>query len=250
MKIIQYFLLLNALVIPLFTAQAQNPFEEPKNLQVLPETVKGDQLRQLMRNFSFATGERCTYCHVQVEDENGARMDFESDDMETKKIAREMMKMMGGINRDIRALNRGDDHQYTRVVCTTCHRGQANPFLIEQVMDSQIAEAGTDAAKAKYLELKERYYGGHTYDFTGFTLAEYANSLINGGNIEDALEMAKFSVAEYPKEAYAHQILGNVYMQQENYAAAIAAFEGSLAVNPDQGFVKGLIEQAKEAMEQ
>jgi hypothetical protein len=53
------------MILPLFTAQAQNPFAEPKNLQVLPETIKGDQLRQIMRNFSFATGERCTYSHLR-----------------------------------------------------------------------------------------------------------------------------------------------------------------------------------------
>ncbi len=231
-------------------ANAQNPFEDPKNLEVLPKDISSGQLRQIMRGFSFALGERCTYCHERIEDENGSHMAFDSDKMETKTIAREMMKLSGRINRDIAALDRGEDHKYTQVVCTTCHRGQANPFLIEQVMKEQIAEGGTELAKSKYLELKEKYYGGHTYDFTGFTLAEYANSLADSGALDNALEMAKFSVGQYPNETYAYTILGNVYLARKNYTAAITAYEGSLAINPDQDGVKQQIERAKEAMEE
>jgi len=236
--------------MPLSLAKAQSIFENPKNLKVLPEDIPPERLREIMRNFSFAMGERCTYCHVSVQEDDGGRMVFDADDKQTKLIAREMIKMLGGINRDINALGRGDDHQYTQVICATCHRGQANPFMIEQVMSEQIATGGTDAAKAKYNELKERYYGGHTYDFTGFTMAEYANRLILEGNLDAALDMAMFSREIDPKDTYTHQMVGTVYMKQEKYPQAIEAYQASLAVDPDQDFVKGLIENAKKAMEQ
>lgn len=247
MKTIRCLLLLSALLVPMSMVQAQNPFAEPKNLQVLPDTVKGDQLRQIMRRFSFAMGEQCSYCHARAADGQG--LDFESDANDKKRVTREMIKLVGHVRQVSAGLYPEDpDHQPTAFVCTTCHRGQANPFLIEQVMNEQIADGGTAAAQAKYLELKERYYGSHTYDFTGFTLAEYANRLINSNDLDNALEMAKFSASQYPDEAYAHTILGNVYMSQENYTEAIRAFEASLAVDPDQNGVKNQIESAKEAI--
>ncbi|MBT5187073.1 MAG: tetratricopeptide repeat protein [Kordiimonadaceae bacterium] len=156
--------------------------------------------------------------------------------------------MTGNINQNISGLNRGEDHQYTQVQCKTCHRGQANPFMIEQVMDEAISDGGTMAAQAKYNELKEQYYGGHTYDFTGFTLAEYANSLSND-NIDNALSMAQFGVENYPGEPYAHTILGNVYLKLGKPADAIKAYQASLAIDPEQGGVKSQLEAAKKAME-
>ena len=250
MKLFKIFILFATFVAFTHTSNAQNPFENPKNLEVLPEDIPAERLRQIMRGFSFALGEQCSYCHDRVETDEGASMVWDTDNKDMKRVAREMMKLSGSINRDIAALNRGDDHQYTRVVCTTCHRGQANPFLIEQVMSEQIAEGGVEAARAKYADLKSKYYGGHTYDFTGFTLAEYANSLINANSLDNALDMAKFSVEQYPTETYAHTILGNVYMAQKNYAEAISAYEGSLALNPDQDGVINQIENAKKAMEE
>ncbi len=248
MKSINFALLIAMLLLPLSATQAQNPFAEPKNLQVIPDTVKGSQLRQIMRRFSFALGEQCSYCHARAEDGDG--LDFESDANDRKRVAREMIKLVRHVNQVSASLYPDNpDHQPTSFVCTSCHRGQANPFLIEEVMNTQIAEGGTDAAQAKYLELKEEYYGGHTYDFSSFTLAEYANRLLISGDLPNALEMAKFSTEQFPDEAYAHSVLGNVYVRQRKLPQAIAAFEASLAINPDQNGLRRQIENAREAME-
>lgn len=248
MRISKILIILAIFAAPFSVANAQNPFAEPKNLQVLPDTMKGDQLRQVMRRFAAAIGEQCSYCHARAADGQG--LDFQSDANDKKRVTREMMKMMGQVRQTTANLYPDDpNHVQTTVVCTTCHRGQVNPFLIEEIMNNEIAEGGTAAAQAKYLELKEQYYGSHTYDFTGFTLAEYANRLILAGDLDNALEMAKFSRDQFPNHAYAHSIVGDVYMRQENYGDAIEAYEGSLAVNPDQNGVIRQIESAKEAME-
>ncbi|MBT5072552.1 MAG: c-type cytochrome [Kordiimonadaceae bacterium] len=247
MKLI--YLITSLLLISSPIANAQSPFENPENLQILPKDIPPERLRAIMRNFSFALDVRCTHCHLRVEEDGEGRMVFDSDEKETKKIAREMMKMSGGINRDIRALNRGDDHQYTRVQCTTCHHGQENPFLIQSVMDGEIATGGVEAAKAKYAELKEKYYGGHTYDFSGFTLSEYANSLMEKGNMDQALDIALYSQQSNPKTPYAHTMVGNIYMAQEDYANAAKAYEASLKVDPEQGFIQDQLDKAKAAMQ-
>lgn len=249
MKIIYLITSLLLISTPFTVANAQSPFENPENLQILPKDIPPERLRGIMRSFSFALGVRCTHCHLRVQEGDSGRMIFPSDEKETKKIAREMLKMTGGINRDIMALGRGDDHQYTRVMCTTCHRGQANPFLIEMVMDNEIATGGTNAAKAKYAELKEEYYGGHTYDFSGFTLSEYANSLMEKGEMDQAIDIALYSQQSNPNTPYAHTMVGNIYMAMENYSAAVTAYEASLKVDPDQGFIQEQLDKAKAAME-
>ncbi len=249
MRSLTFALILSALLLPFSVAQAQGPFAEPKNLQVIPDTVKGSQLRQIMRRFSAALGEQCSYCHAPSEDGEG--LDFESDANDKKRVTREMIKLVRHVNQVSASLYPDNpDHKPTSFVCTTCHRGQANPFLIEEVMNNQIAEGGTAAAQAKYLELKEEYYGSHTYDFTSFTLAEYANRLLISGDLTNALEMAKFSTEQFPQEAYAHSVLGNVYVRQRNLPEAITAFEASLAINPNQDGLRRQIERAKETMEQ
>lgn len=230
-------------------AQAQNPFAEPKNLQVLPKNIKGDQLRQIMRRFSIGIGENCSYCHDRVEDENGARMVWDTDNNDNKRVTREMIKLVGHVRQVTGNLYPDNpDHKATAFVCTSCHRGQANPFLIEEVMNNEIASGGTDAAKNKYLALKEEYYGSHTYDFTGFTLAEYANRLILGGENDNAVEMAKFGIEQFPNEPYAHSILGDAYMKLGNAAEAVKAYQASLAIAPDQNDVKRSLEAAQKAM--
>ncbi|HPF48021.1 MAG: c-type cytochrome [Alphaproteobacteria bacterium] len=248
MSIARLLFLIAVSCVPLSFASAQNPFENPKNLTVLPKDISPERLRDIMRGFTFATGERCSYCHVRVEDEKGAHMDFESDDKETKAVTREMMKMVGSINQNIRSLDRGADHHFTRVMCTTCHRGQANPMLIEQVMDEQIADGGTAAAKAKYNELKDKYYGKGTFDFSGFTMAEYANSLLEENKFDAALDMAMFSREIAPGDSYTHTMVGNVYMKEKKYADAIKAYEAALAISPDEGSLKRQIDVAKKAM--
>ena len=71
--------------MPFSLAQAQSPFENPKNLKVFPQDIPPDQLRSIMRNFSFALDQRCTYCHVREVTDDGGRMVFDEDDKDTKK---------------------------------------------------------------------------------------------------------------------------------------------------------------------
>src|SRR4051794_6586365 len=78
------------------TALAQVP-DNFTNLQVLPKDISKEDLTQVMRNFSFATGLNCENCHVQGADK---KMNFAADDKEQKKTARVMWKMVMSINGD------------------------------------------------------------------------------------------------------------------------------------------------------
>lgn len=230
------------------SAQQPSPFDSPENLKVLPRDISREELIETMRGFSFALGVRCTHCHVQEEVEGQRpQMRFPKDDKETKQIAREMIKMLAQINNTVSALDRGAGHQFTKVTCTTCHRGQSKPVLIQTILDDAIAEGGADAAIEKFNALKAEFYGNHTYDFTGFTLSEYSNALAGKGGMEDALKLAEFSAETHPDVLYAQTVLADIYMAMERYNDAAKAFERAVALNPKSRFLKGQLEKAKQA---
>jgi photosynthetic reaction center cytochrome c subunit len=82
-----------------------------KNVQVLKD-IPSDQLLPSMRFISASLGVQCSYCHVENH--------FESDAKKPKQSAREMMRMMLAIDKNIFKGNR-------EVTCYSCHRGSLRP---------------------------------------------------------------------------------------------------------------------------
>ena len=107
-------------------AAAQIP-EKFTNLQVLPRDIPRDQLVRVMRGFTTSLGVRCNHCHVGPGPATLEGFDFASDDKETKRVARVMMKMTQEIN--TRLLPQTGRSPLTEVRCMTCHRGVAKPEL-------------------------------------------------------------------------------------------------------------------------
>ena len=127
-----------------------------ENLQVLPDSISGEALTQMMRGFGTALGVKCGHCHVRGE----GGMDFASDAKPHKQIAREMIRMvveingetLPGIERETghdhgehsgspdghrgteahdasraRETTARAEHASLRVTCWTCHRGELVP---------------------------------------------------------------------------------------------------------------------------
>ncbi len=63
------------------------------NLKVLPKDIGKRELINVMRGFAGAVGGRCNYCHVGENADTLEGFDWASDDVETKPVARAMMKM-------------------------------------------------------------------------------------------------------------------------------------------------------------
>ena len=84
----------------------------PKNIQVLKD-VPPDQINLTMQYITASLGVQCNYCHVQGQND--------SDDKETKKVAREMMKMVDKLNASF-------FDGKPRVSCASCHNGRAKPI--------------------------------------------------------------------------------------------------------------------------
>ena len=112
------------------------PKSEFKNLLVLPKDIQKDQLLATMRGFTRGLGVRCDHCHVVVETEPKQQFDFPNDEKETKRAAREMIRMVAQINGTwiprVKAAA-GDAppepgaEPELLVSCWTCHRGKSEP---------------------------------------------------------------------------------------------------------------------------
>jgi hypothetical protein len=101
------------------SASEDKPVEQVrKNIQVL-KGLPASQLFPLMNFVSASLGVRCAYCHVNQG--GGDNWVWESDDKETKRTARQMMRMVLDINKNNLAAFRGSG-----ITCFTCHRGQTN----------------------------------------------------------------------------------------------------------------------------
>ncbi len=78
-----------------------------------------------MRGYAAGLGVMCNYCHVQ--EGQGGRNDFATDEKAPKKTARVMMTMTMHANEAIAAGIGKPAAELTKVECATCHRGEAIP---------------------------------------------------------------------------------------------------------------------------
>ncbi len=104
----------------------------PANLQVLPKDWTRQQVVQVMQQFTMGLGVQCNYCHAEMAGaQPGANgqvpLDAASDDKQTKKTARVMMKMVNDINTNLGGSLGKPAADVVKVQCITCHRGAAIP---------------------------------------------------------------------------------------------------------------------------
>lgn len=103
-------------------------FPPPKNLQVLPKNLTGEQVHHIMEGWAGALGTHCDTCHAP--DPNAAapgrrpRLDFALDKKPEKNTARMMVKMVEQINTDYIAKIKNSG---VKVSCGTCHQGHLSP---------------------------------------------------------------------------------------------------------------------------
>jgi hypothetical protein len=101
------------------TVPAEKTVEQvQKNIQVL-KGLPQSQLIPVMNFMSISLGVKCTFCHVNKD----GKWDFPSDEKPEKATAREMIKMVIGINKT-------NFKGVTEVSCYACHRGQNHPASV------------------------------------------------------------------------------------------------------------------------
>ena len=209
--------------------------EEPQNLKVLPEGTKGAELGKIMRGFAGSLGVRCEHCHVG-EGPNLAEFDFAADDKATKRKARIMLEMVKALNSEhLTKLSAVDDEKTPalEVTCMTCHRRNARPVMLPDILVDTIDTEGIDAAEAKYRELREQYYGGFTYDFSAGSLTGLGERLGEQGDFDSAIRIIQMEIEMSGESPGAYYTLGGIQASAELVPDAIESFTKGMAMAPD-----------------
>ena len=215
---------------------------EVKNLKVLPDDTEFRELMATMRGFTSALGVRCQHCHMGEEGQRLSEFDFASDEREAKKKARIMLEMTRTINAAIQT-GFGDQRAGVEVRCVTCHRGTQHPEMIEGVVLAKLDEEGLEAAAARYRELREEHYGGHTYDFGEGPLNKLSEEVGLSGRLDEAVGLLELNLEFNPDSSWAYSLLGEARFRQEDFGGARKGFEKALELEPENSFARGRLEE-------
>ena len=209
--------------------------EKPENLQVLGEGTKAAELRDVMRGFATALGVRCEHCHVG-EGFDLANFDFAADDKPAKQKARLMLEMMGELNNSFLpqlADIESRSQPALQVECITCHRGRPRPVMLHDLLQQTISSEGVDAAIAEYRNLRDKYYGGFSYDFSAGVLTGLGERLGDAGDYDAAIRMIQLEIemnGESPSALYA---LGGIQTAGGMLDDAMVSYTRGLELAPE-----------------
>ena len=189
-----------------------------------------------MQSISQALGVSCEYCHTAP---RGSGLP------EPKKdIARAMMAMTRQINASVQAATSKAGSEVTTVQCITCHRGTPIPRQLSEILTSTIREKGVAAAVAQYRDLRKRYYGGQTYDFGEGTLLEIAQ-ILTASKPDEAIALLGLNVEFNPQSAKSYAAMAYAYTRKFDDATAMKYLEKALEIEPENGILRGQLEQLK-----
>src|SRR4051812_7649588 len=210
------------------------------NLQIFPKDTPREQVLATMQAFTQSLGVACNYCHVQ--EGRGGRNDFASDEKAPKKAARGMMMLAREINTKLPdAVGKSADAA-TRVGCATCHRGVPIPKQLTDVVTEAAATGGSAAGLAKYKELREKFYGGQSYDFSENGLLQVAQRAQTANKSDDALAYLQANLEYYPKSSRTYAAMAQVKNAKGDKAGAISDLEKAVELDPNNAQAKAQLE--------
>ncbi len=206
-------------------AAAQPPPPEP-SVNVQPPN---------MQAIAQALGVSCDYCHVA---ERG------SGKPEPKKdIARAMIAMIRDINAKIQAAA-APATDIEQVQCVTCHRGVPVPRQLSEILLQTLKNQGAAAAIEQYRGLRKQFYGRQAYDFGENTLLGLAQQIASS-RPSDSIALLQLNLEFYPRSAASYAEIGFAYTRKLDDDSAIANLEKALEIEPDNGVIRGQLEQLK-----
>jgi tetratricopeptide (TPR) repeat protein len=212
-------------------AHAQIP-EKFTNLKILPADIPRRELINTMRNIAGNLGVRCNYCHPGGNPQTLEGVDFPSDSLNTKRVARRMLEMVRSVNQTTLAEVQPDTARRIELTCFTCHRGVARPEPLERLVARSAGERGLDSAVAEYRRLRETYYGRASYDFGERTLVRSAELLGTSRSVE-ALGLLTLNLEYFPNSAETYATMGLLHVSRADTSAAITAFRRAQELAPD-----------------
>jgi tetratricopeptide (TPR) repeat protein len=229
-------------------AQTPQPAQAPPpmtNLQLYPKDTPRAEVVATMQGFVAALGVQssggCGYCHAGT----APAFDFASDAKPTKAIARKMIVMSREVTAKLPEITGKSAADLTRLRCATCHRGVAIPKLLPDVLTDTATKSGTPAAVQQYRELRTKYYGGQSYDFSEPALVAMATPLVNANKPDDAITWLQLNAEFYPKSSATYAALGSAYAKKSDTANAVKSYEKAIELDPNNAIAKRQLDQLK-----
>lgn len=230
--------IITAIFISQTAAQTPQPPWKAENLQFFPKDIGRPELTQRMREFSFALGVRCQYCHFGGDGISFDGVDFASDAKPAKMKARAMLRMTDQVNRTLLAEIPSRAEPRVRVECATCHRGLSLPKTLQTTLYEIVKKDGAAAAVARYRELR----GGDTlsgrYNFGEWEINELARRLSEDKDTAAAIAILEMNGEFYPKSGAIDFMLGELHRTRGEKEQALARYRRSLEKAPDNQIAK------------
>ena len=230
-----------ALFLASIAAHAQIPGEFT-NLQYFPKTISRDELIGTMRGFAFSLNVRCEYCHAGKGGNELKDMNFASDEKETKRTARAMLRMVDAINQQyIAKLGRETPKQ---VACVTCHHRLTVPTTIDALLAETLEAKDIPAAVSLYRDLRKKYYGGAQYDFGETPLNQLTEKLLKQHKTQAAVAIMELNVeVNTPPSPWTYSLLAMSHAANKETEKAKADYRKILELDPQNTFAKKQLEQ-------
>jgi hypothetical protein len=231
-------ILLSLGVLP---AGAQVP-DRFTNLQYFPKTISRQDLLGNMRGFSFSLGVRCQFCHAGKDGNKLDQVDFASDEKDTKKTARAMLRMVDAINQEyIAKMGRTSP---VRVECVTCHRQLSIPKTMNALLAETIDKKDIQAAIVLYRDLRKNDLGSGQYDFGETSLNILTESLLKQNKPKEAVAIMELNVeVNTPPSGWAYSLLAMSHMANKDVEKAKADYQKILELNPQDEWAKKQLAQ-------
>jgi tetratricopeptide (TPR) repeat protein len=222
-------------------AEAQMP-DKFTNLQYFPKTISRQELMGNMRGFSFSLGVRCQFCHAARDGNKLEQMDFASDEKDTKKTARAMLRMVDAINQEyIAKMGRTAP---IRVECVTCHHQLSIPKTMNALLAETIDKKDIQAAIALYRDLRKNGLGNGQYDFGETSLNILTESLLKQDKAKEAVAIMELNVeVNTPPSGWAYNLLAMSHVANKQVEKARADYQKILELNPQDEWAKKQLEQ-------
>lgn len=209
------------------------------NVKVFAKSTPVPQVLGAMRNIAVGLGVRCHFCHAGEEGTPFDKTDFASDERRSKKVARQMMRMVQEINARLDTIPERPSAK-VEVTCRTCHRGVSRPVPLGNLVYDDAVNVSADSAIRSYQQLRARYYGRDAYDFGEQTLPMTAFRLAREGKkFDDALKVLAFNETVFPNSSATASARGNVLLLKGDTSSAVTAFKEALKRDSTNGEARG-----------
>ena len=119
------------------------------------------------------------------------------------------------------------------------------PRLLTELVADAAAGGGPAAGIAKYKELREKFYGGQSYDFSENGLLQVAARSVAANKPDEALAYLQANLEYFPKSSRTYQQMSQVHSAKGDKAAAIKDLEQAIALDPNNAQAKTQLENLK-----